>query len=648
MFNRLVLLLSLPLVFLGAVPVQENSESSKTGPAPAWVKPCDFEVKELSDKEEHVNYQYLLDENQINWEEKTTYIRRMVKVLNQTGAEGFTRIAVDFMPTHQHVVVHSIKVLRNGEALNCLEKSHHKLLQREDSLENNIYHGKLTLVYFLNDIRAGDVVEYSYSIVGLHPFLSSHLNLWAPLKEHQTRGKIYHRLLVHPKHPLQMKSFDGPVKPKKVDLSPTLCEWTIEAVDTPVLREEKDIPSWYKIDGVYISQYKSWQDAVQKVVPLYALPEDFEKKPPSEMLSLVKKWTDSTDDVRRRALLALRFVQDEVKYMGFEDEIGGWKPTDPRVVFERRFGDCKDKSVLLHSFLKLMHIQSTPVLVDTKIGKRLPELLPRPFLNHAILRIEIDGADYWVDPTITQQGGSLKDNYCPEYYWGLAVSPHTTELTAIPSPITKPIEIRTSITMTSPETAELKIERTGSGSRAGGMRRILQQTGIKKFSEDRLEYIQKQYKGASVSSPVAVADDREKNVLTITESYQVSTRSRVGKKLIKASSSVLYDYLDDGINLERSAPYLLEYPLWVKERIHIENPFNNWEHDSEEAVFENEAIKYVYHMKKEGQTADFDFELKHLQDHVPVKLIEDYWNIVQEVYPNPSLEVVIAVPNPKP
>jgi hypothetical protein len=151
-----------------------------------------------------------------------------------------------------------------------------------------------------------------------------------------------------------------------------------------------------------------------------------------------------------------------------------------------------------------------------------------------------------------------------------------------------------------------------------------------------------------VTSPVVIADDREKNVLTITESYQVSTRARSGKKLLKASSFVLDEYLDDGINLERSSPYALSYPLWVKEHIHIENSFNDWPHDIEEAAFENEAIKYVYHMKKEGHTADFDFELKHIQDHVPVDLIEDYWNIVQEVEPNPSLEVVIALPNPKP
>ncbi|HUD01388.1 MAG TPA: hypothetical protein VMR37_03615, partial [Rhabdochlamydiaceae bacterium] len=117
--------------------------------------------------------------------------------------------------------------------------------------------------------------------------------------------------------------------------------------------------------------------------------------------------------------------------------------------------------------------------------------------------------------------------------------------------------------------------------------------------------------------------------------------------LLKPLSAILEDYLDKNINLERSSPYAIAHPLWVKEHIHIENPFNHWVPDTEEAVFENEAIRYTYSMKKEGQVADFDFELKHLQDHVPVNLIQDYWNIVQEVDPNPSLELIISVPTPK-
>lgn len=643
MFKKIIFLLCLPCVFLSAVPMEEASTKFSIGPAPAWVKPCDFAL-ESPIKPSQINIQRLLDDIQINWEEKTAYVHKVIKVLDQTGAEGFTQWSIDFDPSYQNVVVHAIRVVRNGESIDCLKKSHHKLLQREQSLDQNLYEGDLSLVYFLNDIRVGDIVDLSCSITGTNPLWTSHFTNVVVLQDVSTIEKIYKRILIHPDTPLQMKSFNTSVQPKIIDLSPTLREWSWEVLETPALSPENDEPSWYNpLARVQISQYQSWQEVAMKVIPLFSLPDDFEINPSSEMLALVKKWTESTEDVFQRSTLALRFVQDEVKYMGFEDGIGGSKPTDPRVVLARRFGDCKDKSVLLHTLLKLMNIRSTPALVDTEMGKRLPEVLPSQNFNHAVLRIEINGSHYWVDPTMTYQGGSLVNNFFPDYDWALMISPDTTELTPLPPEAAeKPIDMQTSIIFTSPDSAELKIERIAYGDRAERMRRSLQRVGLKEFSRVCLEDAQKTYKGASVLTPLSIKDDREKNQVTLQEHYKISTRTRMGKKMLKASSSLLEDYLDNNINLERSAPYALAYPLWVKERIHIENPFNNWASDAEEAHYENEVVQFKYAMKKEGQTADFDFELKHLKDHVPVDFIQDYWNMIHEVEPNPSLEVVIA------
>jgi hypothetical protein len=557
---------------------------------------------------------------------------------------------MNFNPDYQHVIVHYIRVLRDGETINCLEKSRYKLLQRENALEENLYLGDLSLVYFLDDIRRGDIVEYAYSIVGMDPFTSSHCDCWIRFKYSDVVDKVYHRILIHPESLLQIKSDNPAATPNVVDLSPTLREWSWEILQTSMLSQDKEVPIWHGLfdKKAQISQYKSWREVAQKNLTLYMLPEGFETKPLPEMLALVEQWIKSTDDTHCLALLALRFVQDEIKYLGFEDGLGGHLPTDPRVVFARRFGDCKDKSVLLYSLLKLMQIESVPVLVNTSIGKKLPEILPSESFNHAVLRIEIDGSYYWVDPVYSFQGGSLQTTYFPDYHWGLVIAPDTQDLTTIPFPaMDKPIDIRTSIIITSPATAELKIERTGYGFRAERIRAVLQQVGMKKSSEACLEEIQGLYKGVSLLSPVVFADNREENEMTITECYKISTSSRTGKKILKIASTVLENYLDNGINLERSSPFALAYPLWVKEHIHIENPFNDWAHDTEEAVFENKAIKYGYQMKKEGHTADFHFELKHHQDHVPVELIQDYWNIVQEVEPNPSLEVVITAPAPK-
>jgi transglutaminase-like putative cysteine protease len=42
----------------------------------------------------------------------------------------------------------------------------------------------------------------------------------------------------------------------------------------------------------------------------------------------------------------IRFVQDEVRYLGFEEGLNAHMPHTPLDVYNQRFGDCKDKVVV--------------------------------------------------------------------------------------------------------------------------------------------------------------------------------------------------------------------------------------------------------------------------------------------------------------
>ena len=53
-----------------------------------------------------------------------------------------------------------------------------------------------------------------------------------------------------------------------------------------------------------------------------------------------------------RVLRALRFVQDEVRYLGVEIGVNSHVPYPPATVMKRRFGDCKDKVLLLMTMLR--------------------------------------------------------------------------------------------------------------------------------------------------------------------------------------------------------------------------------------------------------------------------------------------------------
>lgn len=633
MFLIRVILLCLFPILLSSSALDQNTQCSE-GIAPSWVKSHDFPIEALPIKSSHVNLQYLLIDTQKNWVEKTLYRHFAVKVLTQSGVEKISQLNIDFDPSYCQVIVHCIRVLREGVWLDRLKNSRRNVIQREKALEQNLYNGDLTLIYFLDDIRQDDVIEYSYSLLGHHPFFSSHYTDMLYLQRNFPVDKMTHRLLSPPNLSFQMKPVSITIEPKIIDLSPSLREWTWEVSETLPYEHESDEPIWHNPPAhIEMSQYKSWGEVAQKLFPLYRLPSDFFQTIPSEMQDLVEKWKRSTEDLSERAKLALRFVQDEVRYLGIEEGMGAFQPNDPRIIFQRRFGDCKDKTFLLHALFQLMDIPSCPTLVHSSKGKKLPEVLPMPILfNHLVLQLEIDGDTYWVDPTSSLQGGSLQTNFFPDYQWGLLLSNNTETLTPIPTvAFKKPTEIDTSFVLESEDSALLTIKSIFYDSQADRLRRSLEWRGLKKMSEESISDMQEVYGAVTLDSPMQVQDDRENNIFTLIESYRVPTHAFSDRKVMKLFSYTLRYYLYDRVNPERSSPYILPYPLWVKEHIHIENPFMKWEAFEEQYTQEHESLLYTLSTQIKTHGADFDLELKHLQDHIPQASLQDYWNIVNDI-----------------
>ena len=469
-------------VHLAATAVDQNIRHSK-GNTPAWIKVIDFPTEPVPLKSSQVNLQYLLIDSQRNWEEKTLYRHFAIKTLSKSGVERISQLNIDFNPSYREVILHSIRIYRDGAWYDRLENARYQLIQRESDLENNVYTGELTLIYFLEDIRQDDLIEYSYSIVGSIPHFASHYAEMVFLQREWATEKIFHRFLGHPDLAIQMKSVNISIEPKIDDLSPSLREWSWETCQMPSCPFESDSPSWYNpLARIEMSQYKTWEELAQKIYPLYILPSNLAQTLPSEMETLVQKWKKSTDNMADRALLALRFVQDEIRYLGIEDGMGAYQPRDPEITFQRRFGDCKDKTFLLHAFLQLMDISSTPVLVDSYKGNILPEMLPSPYLfNHIVLQVQINTDIYYVDPTISLQGGSLQTAAFPNYGWGLLVSNKTKHLTALPEAVLMhPTEIDTSYTLESIDSAHLKIKSVFYGPRADICRRTFTWDGLEK------------------------------------------------------------------------------------------------------------------------------------------------------------------------
>lgn len=104
---------------------------------------------------------------------------------------------------------------------------------------------------------------------------------------------------------------------------PVIESYTINNETTPVLRDINDLYAWYE---TLLSKSE-----VEDDTNLVAIVD-----------SLVKGVSTEEEKVKE----IFDWVQKNIKYVAYEEGLGGFVPRPPRLVFQRKYGDCKDVSFL--------------------------------------------------------------------------------------------------------------------------------------------------------------------------------------------------------------------------------------------------------------------------------------------------------------
>ena len=118
-----------------------------------------------------------------------------------------------------------------------------------------------------------------------------------------------------------------------------------------------------------------------------------------KVAELTRGLTTEHDKVRAIA----RFVGQEIRYNAWSFGTHGYEPYSAATIFERRFGDCKDKSILLRQMLAEIGVEAHPVLINAE-WRRPDEKLEVAMVNHfnhciAYLPAIADRPGYYLDAT---------------------------------------------------------------------------------------------------------------------------------------------------------------------------------------------------------------------------------------------------------
>jgi hypothetical protein len=106
----------------------------------------------------------------------------------------------------------------------------------------------------------------------------------------------------------------------------------------------------------------------------------------------------STPEAKTRRIYS--WVQNNVKYIAFEQGMEGFVPRDANLVCSRRFGDCKDMSSILTCMLKAAHVPAYYTWVGTRDLPYTYAETPTPICdNHMICTVLLNGQYIFLDGT---------------------------------------------------------------------------------------------------------------------------------------------------------------------------------------------------------------------------------------------------------
>lgn len=386
--NKLILFIALQL---GAATVASAS-------VPDWLRQVAKEPVPAYKAE--TNGVVLLDEEITtvteNGEIQTVY-RRAVKILRPNAREDLSRVYVPFDIDTKITWMKGWSITSTGQEYEMKEKDAVEVAVSSEFMSDN-----RAKILMIPGAEVGTVIGYEYQ-QKRRP--SVFQDVWFFQESLPVR---FCRYTLRLPSGWEYKTFfdnHAPVEPAQ-----TGTDYTWQVSDVPELEREDYMPPYRAIAGRMVLHFyragsptntSTWDGVANWE---WNLVRDRANTSP-EIKQKVSELTASSKTTREKIEALSNWVHKEIRYVDIEIGIGGFQPHYASDVFRNRYGDCKDKAVLLTSMLKEIGVESEYVLIHSMRGlvsNHTPSALT---FNHAITAIRLSA-----DVSTTNLNALYKDD----------------------------------------------------------------------------------------------------------------------------------------------------------------------------------------------------------------------------------------------
>ncbi|HEY8197468.1 MAG TPA: DUF3857 domain-containing protein [Gemmatimonadales bacterium] len=339
----------------------------------------------------------LLDDGVVRYEADGTGVmtyRQVTQILSPDAVEDFAEHQFSYAPGHQRLTVNWIRVVRpDGTVVSDAPTQ----VQDSDvpaTLGDPVYTDTKVRRYSLSGVAPGTIVDWSYTIEELKPFLPGDFSgSWNVHTGRFTRRSRY------------VVDLPAGMKPHMIERNLTFARresvahgrrihiWATE--DVPRVKPEEFMAD---SNGVFMSigltSPIKWETISRWYAKMaedrYMLDSTLRAKLPGLLAG-----ARSTDDTLRAVQ---RWVAQDVRYVSIALGLGGYQPRTPAEVVSTGYGDCKDKATLFIAAVSALGFRAYPVLLNSSgdIERALPSIAQ---FDHAIAVVDRPGGRVYVDLT---------------------------------------------------------------------------------------------------------------------------------------------------------------------------------------------------------------------------------------------------------
>jgi hypothetical protein len=529
----------------------------RIGPAPDWTVPCSFRLDFKPKQPGHVTH--LLSCQQIHAEERQTYVHTAIRLETTQALQNEAQGRIAFEPRTQNFILHWLKIYRGETVLDRTALENLRCVQKET--DGFVAPSRLTLVLWLEGVRPGDVVELCYTLEEESPLLDEDCGCFFALPEGSPLGKLYFSLRFDDDREFRWKSSSPDLQPVETNQDGEI-QWVWARDNLPGIRAEENTPGWHiTYPWIQVSDTPDWESVSEAFAEAWAV-----DKAEADLAAIMPEIAGG--GILQQTEKAIQLVQDQWRYLALDGELDEQPPSAPAVVAQRRYGDCKDLSLLLMAVLKKLGLEARLILVNTKLRKSVADLLPMPSLfDHLVVEYKARGQTRWVDATAKGQGGGSLHRLIGDFGVGLPVVLSGSDLVEAPAPETESniYQINESVLLDTAGGASIfGIVVTAKGSHAEDLRREFESQGVEAVARRRLQMCVDRFIDVKRAGPLEYRDNRTDNEFFLAEIFEIRNflkeDAQSSWSKLEFAAEAVASLLPLPASVVRHSPLALPYP----------------------------------------------------------------------------------------